>query len=73
MGEGLEGGGLEGGGLEVRGMGKKGEKNQLLFEKYYARRWWCMPSIPALERQRQEDLAVLGYPRPQSEFQETLS
>jgi hypothetical protein len=31
--------------------------------------WWCMPLIPALGRQRQEDFWFRGQPELQSEFQ----
>jgi hypothetical protein len=33
--------------------------------------WWCMPSIPALGRQRQVDFWVRGQPGLQSEFQDS--
>jgi hypothetical protein len=36
-----------------------------------AGRWWCMPLIPALGRQRQADFWVRGQPGLQSEFQDS--
>jgi hypothetical protein len=41
------------------------------FRKFSARRWWCMPLIPALGRQRQVDFWVRGQPGLQSEFQDS--
>jgi hypothetical protein len=35
------------------------------------RAWWCMPLIPALERQWQADFWVPGQPGLQSEFQDS--
>jgi hypothetical protein len=44
----------------------------LYSEKLYLAGWWgCMPLIPALGRQRQEDFWVWGQPGLQSEFQDS--
>jgi hypothetical protein len=40
-------------------------------EFHQAGRWWCMPLIPALGRQRQVDFWVQGQPVLQSEFQDS--
>jgi hypothetical protein len=36
-----------------------------------AGRWWCMPLVPTLGRQGQEDFWVRGQPGLQSEFQDS--
>jgi hypothetical protein len=47
-------------------------KNVLLGKKFFlAGRWWLMPLIPALGRQRQGDFLVRGQPGLQSEFQDS--
>jgi hypothetical protein len=45
--------------------------NVLFKSCFGARKWWCMPLIPALGRQRQVDFWVRGQPGLQSEFQDS--